>query len=112
MSGFTPGPWVPRRAAKPDNTGGYDWAIIAPDKAIIAECFEVVDWAENGVDFDTRPVEANARLIASAPDLLEALQFYANSEIYKPHPHGPAFDDRDLSFRARAAIAKATGAAS
>lgn len=49
---------------------------------------------------------------AGADDLLEALQFYANSEIYKPHPHGPAFDDRDLSFRARAAIAKATGAAS
>ena len=109
MSGFTPGPWVPRRAAKPDNTGGYDWAIIAPDKAIVAECFEVVDWAENGVDFDTRPVEANARLIASAPDLLEALQ-----DILKVRVDGEdniwagANRCKDI---ARAAIAKATGAA-
>lgn len=33
-----------------------------------------------------------------------ALEWYANPQIYKPHPHGPAFDDRDLSFRARAAL--------
>ena len=36
--------------------------------------------------------------------LCEALRFYANPEIYKPHPHGPAFDDRDLSFKAKAAL--------
>lgn len=108
MSGFTPGPWVPRRAAKPDNTGGYDWAIIAPDKAIVAECFEVVDWAENGVDFDTRPVEANARLIASAPDLLEALQTMIADFGDYPASERPcrAFD------MARDAIAKALGATS
>lgn len=33
-----------------------------------------------------------------------ALKFYANPEIYKPHPHGPAFERRDLSFTARAAL--------
>lgn len=43
------------------------------------------------------------------PDLLDALQFYAKPEIYKPHPHGLAFDNRDLSFHARAALAKAEG---
>lgn len=37
--------------------------------------------------------------------LVEALRFYADPEIYKPHPHGPAFDRRDLSFRAREALA-------
>jgi hypothetical protein len=61
---------------------------------------------------------ANARLVAAAPDMLAALQdarverdrlrealtFYANSEIYKSHPHGLAFDDRDLSYVARAAL--------
>lgn len=36
--------------------------------------------------------------------LRAALEWYANPEIYKPHPHGPAFDDRDLSFKARAAL--------
>lgn len=41
--------------------------------------------------------------------LTKALDFYANPEIYRPHPHGPAFDDCDLSFVARAALAKARG---
>lgn len=123
MSGFTPGPWVPRRAVKPDNTGGYDWAIIAPDKAIVAECFEVVDWAENGVDFDTRPVEANARLIAASPTLLEALQdFCLSAECAAGCDEGVDPDtaySEILSFagsalassydKARAAISKATG---
>lgn len=119
MSGFTPGPWVPRRAVKPDNTGGYDWAIIAPDKAIVAECFEVVDWAENGVDFDTRPVEANARLIAAAPDLLEALRITAEELDYfvgfaraQCEFEGDADAGLSAVQSARAAIAKATGAAS
>ena len=37
--------------------------------------------------------------------LRKALEFYANPEIYKPHPHGPAFDRRDLSFHALSALA-------
>lgn len=39
--------------------------------------------------------------------LVEALRFYANPEIYKSHPHGPAFDRRDLSATAAAALALA-----
>jgi hypothetical protein len=38
--------------------------------------------------------------------LVEALRFYANPEIYKPHPHGPGFDRRDVSYTARALLAK------
>lgn len=41
--------------------------------------------------------------------LREALQFYANPEIYKPHPHGLAFDQRDLSYHARTALASTGG---
>lgn len=74
MSGFTPGPWEVKRAAKPDNTGGYDWAVIAPGKAIIAEFFEHVDWRDPGVTYDIRPAEAHARLFLAAPDLLDALE--------------------------------------
>lgn len=105
MNNHTPGPWMPRRAVKPDNTGGYDWAIIAPDKAIVAECFEVVDWAKNGVDFDTRPVEANARLIAAAPDLL-ALVIQYRDDLKRP----PSADSIERRLAAvNAAIRKATG---
>lgn len=35
------------------------------------------------------------------PEIIEALRHYANPEIYKPHPHGLAFDDRDSSGRAK-----------
>jgi hypothetical protein len=41
--------------------------------------------------------------------LVNALEFYANPEVYKPHPHGPAFDDRDLGHVARAALAEVRG---
>lgn len=41
---------------------------------------------------------------AEIAKLREALTWYTNPEIYKPHPHGPAFDDRDLSFKAKAAL--------
>ncbi len=41
--------------------------------------------------------------------LREALNFYANAEIYEPHPHGPAFERRDLSQIARAALAATDG---
>jgi hypothetical protein len=44
--------------------------------------------------------EADARLIAAAPDLLAALQSFVT--------HGTCFDDNDMSA-ARDAIAKATG---
>ena len=71
--------------------------------------------------FDTTPQEAwqvwrdrwhaqhaeIAALRAQVERMREALEFYANPEIYKPHPHGPAFDRRDMSFKARAAIAAA-----
>jgi hypothetical protein len=38
--------------------------------------------------------------------LRRALAFYADAGVYKPHPHGPAFDRRDLSFCAKAALAE------
>jgi hypothetical protein len=37
---------------------------------------------------------------------IEALEFYANPEIYKPHPNGSAFDNRDLSFKAKSVLAE------
>jgi hypothetical protein len=35
----------------------------------------------------------------------EAMEFYADPNIYKPHPHGIAFDDRDVSFKAKNTLA-------
>ena len=34
----------------------------------------------------------------------KALEWYANPEIYRSHPHGIGFEDRDKSYAARAAL--------
>ena len=73
---FTPGPW------------DYD-----------STDFDVYDM-ESGESLQI--TEANAQLIAAAPDLLAALQGFIN--------HGTCFDEQDMKA-ACAAIAKATGAA-
>jgi len=41
---------------------------------------------------------------AKVAGLREALEFYADPKVYEAHPHGPAFDRRDLSPIARAAL--------
>lgn len=89
----TPGPW----SAKPSADTGYgdpEWAPfqIESDEWIVAVAIG---------DVDDLNAEANARLIAAAPDLLEALSelIEANSFYFKP---GNPWGDK-----ARAAIAKA-----
>jgi len=46
-----------------------------------------------------------AAAIARDAGLRTALSFYANPEVYRPHPHGLAFDRRDISYVAIAALA-------
>ncbi len=98
MSKHTPGPWSVRKAL-----GLGDLAIVAPSTqpdhsgfVILAECYEDIrDRGEHAVD----ECAANARLIAAAPDLLEALQ-----DMVSDHAD---LSEATLRF-ARAAIAKAT----
>lgn len=51
----------------------------------------------------------NARLTEERGALMEGLRWYAEPHIYAPHPNGPAFDDRDLSWHARSVLAKIKG---
>lgn len=76
-SKHTPGPWVAHETLVlfPKNAGGFD----------IRNC--------------PNP-ESNARLIAAAPDLLDAIRAFVD--------HGTCFSEDDMR-EARAAIAKATG---
>lgn len=51
--------------------------------------------------------DAAAALTAQADEIARlraALEWYANPEVYKPSPHGLAFDNRDLSYHALAAL--------
>lgn len=104
MSKHTPGPWK-----KADRLNGPWWHISAETSGLgpgqgrqAVAC--VHGESKRGANAYAEMFEANARLIAAAPELLEALR----------HIEGVAMADepRDLPGivqTARAAIAKATG---
>lgn len=69
----TPAPWAYHKASSPDNTGGYDYAIVDADGKLIAETFEHVGYRD-ARSFENRPAKDNAVLIASSPLMLETLK--------------------------------------
>lgn len=97
MSKHTPGPWGVWREQV---FAGPFKKIPGGIKGFRAQICEMDD-----LDLDENEVKANARLIAAAPELLEALRRVLSSQTIKnPDPDS----DPDVIF-ARAAIAKATG---
>lgn len=102
--GFTPGPW------RMDHDGS-NWMVVTDDYP------EMVDvWGFNGMP--AVEVVANARLIAAAPELLEALSaiveridYYASlKDEGKPNIEDWAYTYSSTDMiEARAAIAKARG---
>jgi len=100
MSKHTPGPWI---AAAYGDYGDYDGKC----RVILGEGGDIRTAVVLG--FNNPENAANARLIAAAPDLLEAL-----SSLASQHSESDLRADPDLHAavkRARAAIAKATGSA-
>jgi hypothetical protein len=97
---FTPGPWVIRTQI--DHTINED-AAIAIDSS--EECRDYVAFLRNVKSIsviDSETIEANAKLIAAAPDLLEALVDLLNvDEIDTVSVH-------KAQIKANAAIEKAT----
>ena len=61
MSKFTPGPW---RAERTPASAYFDWTVMAPSGK----------GRTMHIGIDTDNTEADARLIAAAPDLLAALK--------------------------------------
>jgi hypothetical protein len=108
VSAHTPGPWTFKKS------GSQEWQIDAPngdptlgyvDWECMALCYGSDDSPEHGKTVG----EANARLIAAAPAMLEALERISElskSQFYKPQDLGMA-----AIHLAKAAIAKATGEA-
>lgn len=97
MSAHTPGPW----AHHPE-----DNIIAAPDGR------GLIEWQARSVHVSIEERDANARLIAAAPELLEALKgaLAAWDRLYPSMPVNEAYEDcefREMQ-RARAAIAKVT----
>lgn len=105
----TPGPWIGKDANGKFNSN-HEW--VARDEG--CDCSEVAPiWANGKVialvvhssdnfSFESHPsIDANARLIAAAPELLEALKEIAQAGIGSVAP--------GYAEIARAAIAKAEG---
>lgn len=97
---FTKGPWAVYGSKGPDNTGGYDCAIVDVDNNIIAETFGHV--GRIGDDIQKRPALENANLIAAAPELYEALENLMKMVPVQERDH-PAYS------QARKILAKARG---
>lgn len=97
----TPGPWTTKRAKMPVDCE-FDWCVtcnIGGEPHVIIEAF-------GRVSETIRPdAEANARLVAAAPDLLAALEWYVEHDDAGPD------DDYYLAGleQAKAALAKARG---
>ena len=102
----TPGPWTH------DKSEGSDWGWIRDKRGVMVAVCSIPE----GEDLlrhrrnKTDPTECNARLIAAAPDLLEALKgmLFASEElakVIKPLSSDP------IIVSARAAISKAEGKA-
>jgi hypothetical protein len=102
VSGHTPGPWH----ATPSPKGGHNIYDADNNVPAIARTYRIADDAT---------VEANARLIAAAPDLLEALQIIVANARMVPDPTMDGATDcfavplGDIEIVAHAAIAHATG---
>lgn len=93
----TPGPW------QVDFVDGVDGVYAAADKRICqVNEVDIVGWNARFRDES----EANAKLIAAAPELLEALQLYlTEDEIARGHGYGIG---GEAAHKAIAAITKAT----
>jgi len=112
MTTHTPGPWEARADYRGDLLDGVTlcfWEVVRPDPR------------DTGPDDPNRDMicdmgahpdgEANARLIAAAPELLESLTLLVDAVTNgKNWPSYAAILDMRL-YEARAAIAKATAAA-
>lgn len=98
MSNYTKGPWTCCETTLAGQCIGFH--ITAPRYGSIAPLAESV----NGDRYSADDLRANGRLLAAAPDLLEALERLtrvASVELEATRP--------DVLEQARAAIAKATG---
>ena len=104
MRDFTPGPWVfeSQRGSKQEHCF---WGVLQKtEQAYRGEVCSISDAAHIGGITEEEAL-ANARLIAAAPELLEALQIMVKQFTKTPS----TLADTEARGKAHAAIAKATG---
>jgi hypothetical protein len=97
----TPGPWRTDR----NNTHGGQIAVV--HHCVGNDWVEI--WSPDATAADEKEMEANARLIAAAPELLEALEAFDKAAKESTTIIGFAAKAFKLLTKTRAAIAKARG---
>ena len=97
----TPGPW---RAEEVFPGGGPEFSIKAAGKDYHVCGCGAYQHSHPAASFTRDEGQANARLIAAAPELLEALRGMVGL-----HDNGTAYDSATTIAYARAAILKAEG---
>jgi hypothetical protein len=116
-TGFTPGPWIPGHLGRTDHSCRCTYVLSEGYMGCIAEIAVGNDLPIGEGGNDSPPeaeAVANMRLVAAAPDLYEALEWYAEQAegCRRLTPAGDTARralDRDGGKRARAALAKALG---
>ncbi len=97
MSKHTPGPWKADRAGNVETCGD--------DPALICECYQDPHWQPDGVH-----AHSNAKLIAAAPELLEACKAARDAATIKLGTYSESEKAQNkIVWQLKAAIAKATG---
>lgn len=95
MNKHTPGPWLTKGGY--DKDSGLGLTRVMFGSSIVSECYGINS-------------EANARLIAAAPDMLEALREFVSTMDSLPASDETHSRVWGTYHTARAAIAKAEGA--
>lgn len=114
MSGYTKGPWEYEWSTSPYYSDGE---VISGDKKIAIVCGSNYGEWRDADDCGEAEFQANAALIAAAPDLLEALeQLFRIGDVYPSAiehdaygEEGGKMDLEQWTDLAKAAIAKARG---
>lgn len=96
---FTPGPW-----SSPENKSQY--SNVRDLFNGNGQRFATIQFGSPSREVTEDEIEANARLIAAAPEMYEALENILRLSIFKAH--GTAYDQEQVE-KARAALAKASG---
>ena len=116
MGAHTPGPWLIVEREVQEDDSVYPMHVVGGERlhqVCLLEAPSVSELAakQPGSMWDTTPTkEANARLIAAAPELLEALEIMVVGACAVGVPHaGERQVLQEAVNTARAAIAKATG---
>ena len=103
-TGHTPGPWS---FCNPTIPPEGDWYIEDGQGRPFASVFRDEDKHQTLYPDEIKAAAANARLMAAAPELLDALRGLL--DVYDSDPCNPEPEPGTEIHTARAAIAKATG---